>query len=73
MSDDQIIALLTEIRDLQKQNTENYKIALQNQRESIEFQRSFAARQKKVVLVVIIVVIATFTILAFLPQFLRYR
>ena len=73
MSEDQIIALLTEIRDLQKQNTENYKIALQNQRESIEFQRSFAARQKKVVLLVIIVVIVTFTILAFLPQFLRYR
>ena len=67
MSDDQIIVLLTEIRDLQKQNTENYKIALQNQRESIEFQRSFAARQKKGVVLVIIVVIVSFTILAFLP------
>ena len=73
MSDEQIIALLSEIRDLQKQNTENYKIALQNQRESIEFQRSFAARQKKVVFLVIIVVIVTFTILAFLPQVLGHR
>lgn len=73
MSEDQIIALLTEIRDLQKQNAENYKLALQNQRESIEFQRSFAARQKKAVLLVIVVVIVTFTILAFLPQFLRCR
>lgn len=73
MSDEQIIALLTEIRDLQKQNTENYKLALQNQREAIEFQRSFAARQKKVVLLVIVVVIVTFTILAFLPQFLGHR
>ena len=69
MSEDQIIALLTEIRDLQKQHAENYKIALQNQRESIEFQRSFAARQRKIVLVVI----ATFTIMAFLPQFLGRR
>jgi uncharacterized membrane protein (DUF106 family) len=73
MSDDQIISLLTEIRDLQKQNTENYKLALQNQREAIEFQKSFAARQKKVVLLVIVVVIVTFSILAFLPHLLRYR
>ena len=73
MSEDQIIALLTEIRDLQKQHAENYKIALQNQRESIEFQRSFAARQRKIVLVVIAIVIVTFTIMAFLPQFLGRR
>ena len=73
MSDDQIIALLTEIRDLHKQNTENYKIALQNQRESIEFQRSFAARQRKIVFLVIAIVIVTFTIMAFLPQFLGHR
>jgi hypothetical protein len=73
MSEDQIIALLTEIRDLQKQNTENYKIALQNQRESIEFQRSFAARQRKVVFLVIAIVIVTFTIMAFLLQFLGHR
>jgi hypothetical protein len=73
MSEEQVIALLTEFRDLQKQNAENYKLALQNQRESIEFQRSFAARQKKVVLLVIAIVILTFTIMAFLPQFLGHR
>ena len=73
MSEEQIIALLTEIRDLQKQNTENYKIALQNQRESIEFQRSFAARQRKTVFLVIAIVIVTFTIMAFLPQLLGRR
>ena len=73
MSEDQIIALLTEIRDLQKQNAENYKVALQNQRESIEFQRSFAARQRKIVVLVIAIVIVTFTIMAFLPQFLGHR
>ena len=31
MSDEQMIALLTEIRDLQKENVENYKVALQKQ------------------------------------------
>jgi len=73
MSEEQIIALLTEIRDLQKQNTENYKIALQNQRESVEFQRSFAARQRKIVFLVIAIVIVTFTIMTFLPQLLGRR
>jgi hypothetical protein len=73
MSEEQIVALLTEIRDLQKQNAENYKLALENQRESIEFQRSFAARQKRIVLLVIVIIIVTFTIMAFLPQFLGHR
>jgi hypothetical protein len=69
MSEEQIIALLTEIRDLQKQNVENYKLALQKQQEAVdlqkqhvaEFQKKYAARQK----IVIITVIA-FTIIAFL-------
>jgi hypothetical protein len=69
MSEEQILALLTEIRDLQKQNVENYKLALQKQQEAIdlqkqhvaEFQKKYAARQK----IVIIKVIA-FTIIAFL-------
>ena len=69
MSEKQIIALLTEIRDLQKQNVENYKLALQKQQEAVdlqkqhvaEFQKKYAARQK----IVIITVIA-FTIIAFL-------
>jgi uncharacterized protein (UPF0305 family) len=69
MSEEQIIALLTEIRDLQKQNVENYKLAVQKQQEAVdlqkqhvaEFQKKYAARQK----IVIITVIA-FTIIAFL-------
>ena len=73
MSDDQIISLLTEIRDLQKQHVENYKNALQNQRESIEFQKSFVARQRKLVFLIIVIVIVTFTVMAFLPQFLGHR
>jgi hypothetical protein len=39
MSEEQISALLTEIRDLQKQNVENYKLALQKQQEAIELQK----------------------------------
>jgi hypothetical protein len=36
MPEEQIIALLTEIRDLQKRNVENYTLALQKQQEAIE-------------------------------------
>jgi hypothetical protein len=38
MSDDQVIKLLEEIRDLQKQHVENYQDALKNQREAMEMQ-----------------------------------
>jgi len=43
MPEDQIIALLTEIRDLQKQNVENYKTALLKQQEAIELQKKHVA------------------------------
>jgi ABC-type lipoprotein release transport system permease subunit len=70
MSDEQIIALLTEIRDLQKQSAENYKIALQKQQEAIdlqkqnvaEFQKRFAVRQKLVIFTVIAIIIVAFLI-----------
>lgn len=73
MSDEQIIALLTEIRDLQKRNSENYERGLANQRESIDFQKSFARRQRKVALLVIVIVVVTFAIMASLPRFLVHR
>jgi hypothetical protein len=70
MSEEQIIALLTEIRDLQKQNVENYKLALQKQQEAIElqkehvsdFQKKFAARPKLVVITVVAITIVAFLI-----------
>ena len=46
MSDEQVIQLLEEIRDLQKLHVENYKDALKNQQESIDLQRRAARRQK---------------------------
>ena len=39
MSEDQIIALLGEIRDLQKQHIENYKLALANQQQALDTQK----------------------------------
>jgi len=79
MSDDQIIALLTEIRDLQKQNVENYKLALQKQQEAIElqkkhvgdFQKKFAARQKMVVITIVAITVVAFTIVALTPALLK--
>ena len=70
MSEDQIIALLTEIRDLQKQSVENYKLALQKQQEAIDlqksqvadFQKKFAVRQKLVIITVIAITIVAFLI-----------
>ena len=70
MSEEQLIALLAEIRDLQKQNVENYKLALQKQQEAIDlqkqhvadFQKRFAARQKIVIFTVIAITIVAFLI-----------
>ena len=46
MADEQVIKLLEEIRDLQKLHGENYKEALQNQRESLDFQKKAVRRQR---------------------------
>jgi hypothetical protein len=78
MSEEQIIALLTEIRDLQKQNVENYRTALQKQQEAIDFQRQkstelqqIAARQKKVILLIVILTAIAFFIVASGPQIFK--
>ena len=77
MSDDQIIALLTEIRDLQKQNVENYKLALQKQQEAIDlqkkhvadFQQKFAVRQRLIIITVIAITLVAFLLVAITPSF----
>jgi hypothetical protein len=62
MHEEQVVKLLTEIRDLQRQHVENYKQALDNQRESIEFnkrwQQKAAQRQFFGLLIVLAVVAA---------------
>jgi uncharacterized protein YbgA (DUF1722 family) len=70
MGEEQIIALPTEIRDLQKRNVENYRLALQKQQEAIdlqkqhvaEFQQKYVARQKMVMTMVIVITIVAFLI-----------
>jgi hypothetical protein len=79
MPEEQIIALLTEIRDLQKQSVENYKLALQKQQEAIElqkqhvadFQKKYAVRQKLVIITVIAITIVAFLIVALSAELLR--
>lgn len=52
MADEQLIKLLEEIRDLQKQHLARYGEALQNQREAIANQKN-AIRRSRILLVVI--------------------
>jgi hypothetical protein len=39
MNDDRILRVLEEMRDLQRQSTANYQLALRNQEESIKLQQ----------------------------------
>jgi hypothetical protein len=78
MSEEQIIALLTEIRDLQKRNTENYERAIAKQQEAIdlqkqnvaEFRDKYLARQKTAIFVMVGVLIIAFIIVAYMPNLL---
>ena len=46
MSDDQVVRLLEEIRDIQKENAANYKVALQNQQEAMAIRKRGEQRSK---------------------------
>ena len=61
MTDDRVIRLLEEVRDLQREHLEHYKEALRNQAESIQLQREWSAatkRRLRVVFVLIAIVLA---------------
>jgi fatty acid desaturase len=60
MSEDQIIALLGEIRDLQKQHIENYKMALANQQQALDTQKQSMRRARTLLLVVAGLVLAIY-------------
>jgi len=64
MGDEQVIKLLEEIRDLQKAHVENYKEALTNQRESMDFQKKAVRRQRITSLVMGFVLLAFLIFLA---------
>ena len=65
MPEDQVIALLTEIRDLQKQHIENYKVALQNQQKALEVQKNSVHRVRVLMLIIGAIVISLYL----LPMF----
>ena len=46
MDGDQVVKLLEEIRDLQKQHVEKYGEALRNQEAAIQMQKQAVSRQK---------------------------
>jgi hypothetical protein len=49
MNDDRILHVLEEMRDLQRQSTANYQLALRNQEESIKLQQQ-GLRRVRVIL-----------------------
>ena len=64
MSDERIIAILEEMRDLQKQSAENFKIAMAKQQEAIDTQKS-TVKRARTLLGVIGVLIAFLFVLPF--------
>ncbi len=56
MAEDQVIKLLEEIRDLQKQHVDSYKSALQHQRQSVLMQRKSVTRHKIVAVAVFVAI-----------------
>jgi hypothetical protein len=63
MSDDRIITLLEEIRDLQRQHIVNYQEALRNQQEAIGIQRAATRRVMRfatALMVLVVVLVAVF-------------
>ena len=51
MAEEEVVALLEEIRDLQKLHVENYKDALKHQQEAIDLQKAAVRRQRVTLLV----------------------
>jgi hypothetical protein len=62
MSEEQIVSILGEIRDLQKQHLENYKLALQNQERSLQVQQQAVRRSRTMLLVVGLIVAAIYLV-----------
>ena len=57
MTDDRIIQLLEEIRDLQRQHGERYGEALRNQQESIRLQQTGLRRVRVILGVAVVAVV----------------
>ena len=71
MDEERVVKLLEEIRDLQRLHVDNYKQALDNQRESIEFNRQWQrkmSRRQLFGLVLLLVVVALFWLATFVTR-----
>lgn len=66
MPDDQVLRLLQEIRDLQKQHLQHYQDALANQREAIATQKQAVQRSRRLLLVIGVIVVAIYLFPIFL-------
>jgi len=66
MTDDRVIQLLEEIRDLQRSHVERYSEALRNQEESIRLQQAGLRRVRVVLAFATIAVILAVTMLVML-------
>jgi hypothetical protein len=65
MTNDRIIALLEEIRDLQRQHAANYQDALRNQQEAIGIQRAATRRVMRfatALMILVVVLVAVFVL-----------
>ncbi|HEV2462830.1 MAG TPA: hypothetical protein VGT04_03425 [Acidobacteriaceae bacterium] len=71
MENEEIVLLLREIRDLQKQHVENYRDALKNQQESIELQAKAGRLQKRSLIILLVVVLVGIAI-AVLPSLITH-
>lgn len=61
-----------EIRDLQRQHVENYKDALRNQQESIQMQKDFQRDAVKRLRIVAVLIGLIVAIVMLMPYILRY-
>jgi hypothetical protein len=69
MSDDRVVQVLVEVRDLQRQLLAAYGQALENQREAIRIQRETARRARMMLGVVGVILLFVFAMVVVL---LRY-
>ena len=65
MSEEQVIQILQEIRDLQKQQIENSKLALANQQQALATQRQSVRRARTMLLIVGGIIVAIYLLPVF--------
>ncbi len=66
MNDDRVIRVLEEIRDLQRQNTTNYQVALRNQQESIKLSQTALRRVRLILAIAAVALILAVGVLVLL-------